>query len=118
MKNRKSKYLVLVFVIFVICYFWGYSLLNGDAYEICKNYINSNTEIEKTIGKPQNISFTFNSSIRKVGSSGKATYEIKVSGDKDKAKIYIDLERRAGVWYIVEANMFTSKNERTALIIK
>ena len=59
----------------------------------------------------------WSSSYEESGTSGNAQYKIDVDGERGPGVVYVDLEKRAGVWIVIRANLIMRDNSKIALSV-
>jgi hypothetical protein len=92
--------------------------MKGKPFEESRKYINTNSQINEKLGSLTNISLSmWSSSYEESGASGNAQYKIDVDGEKGPGVVYVDLEKRAGVWTVIRANLFLPDNSKVALSV-
>lgn len=103
---RKYKKFIIPLLVIGLAYFLVFQfVVKGEPYQFAVEYIKTNKVVVEKIGEVKDTSLSFFSSLSYRGLRGKASYKIFVYGVKGEGKIYIDMERMAGRWRIIEANL-------------
>jgi hypothetical protein len=106
-----TLFLVLFFAIF-------FFLMKGEPFQESIKFINSDSQINERIGSVKNISLSmWSSSYKESGTSGNAQYKINVYGEKGLGVVYVDMEKRAGVWTVIRANLLLPDKSRVILLV-
>jgi hypothetical protein len=103
--NRWWLRLTLGICVGILCYFLYYlCIISSRSYSIAYKIANdSPTVIEKT-GGIRDISLSlWDSTLSESPSSGAATLDLRVLGEKQNGKVVVRLRKRAGDWAVVSA---------------
>lgn len=117
--NKIFRGILIALLLFLLLFFGiFFFLMKGEPFEESKKYINSNPQINEKLGSIKNLSLSMtSSSYESSGASGNAQYKIYVDGDKGNGVVYADMEKQAGVWVVIRANLFLSDNSKIALSV-
>lgn len=90
--------------------------MKSEPYDFVVKFIRNNSYLYNNIGKLKRIQLTFfGYLIRYEGPHGYAEYKISVEGEKAKGKVYVNIEKIAGIWEIIKANLILN-NGQTILL--
>lgn len=108
--KMKNKVLSIIFItiILIVCFFGGMYILatQGEAYKFALRFINDNTTVMSSIGSIKSSRLAFlGYAVSYSGPSGYAEYKILVTGENGKGAVYLNLEKSAGVWEVIKANL-------------
>jgi hypothetical protein len=119
-RSKIVKYTIIILLLICALYFGIFFLvMKGEPFDAAKQYIYGNKLIGDEMGTIKTVNLSmFSSSIQYSGASGNAQYKIYVDGEKNKGVVYIDMEKQAGVWVIVRANLIHADNSKVVLEVK
>lgn len=117
-KKKKVIKILLITLILIACVLFGIYFLEirSEPYKFSSTFIDNNKTILEKLGKLENsrLSF-FGYSVRYSGSHGHAEYKILVKGEKNKGKVYLNLEKSVGVWKILKGNLILDNGTKISL---
>lgn len=104
-KKTKNKIAIIIAIV-ISLYFSGYIFaIFSEPYKIAQNFIIENPGVNGQIGKVTAARLSFlGYSVHYSGPHGMAKFELNVSGANGQGKVFVDLEKRAGIWEITMAN--------------
>jgi hypothetical protein len=121
LKRHKVVKRMIIALIFVCLLYFGifFFVMKGEPFDAAKQYIYGNQLISADLGSIKTISLSMlSSSIHYSGASGNAQFKIYVDGEKKNGVVYVDMEKQAGVWAVVRANLIGPDNSRVPLEAK
>lgn len=92
----------MVFV--VICFTYVY-IVSSEAFAVSTKYIANNQRVKAAFGNPVKCRLAFwGYSIKTVGPTGSAHFQVYVSGPLGKGTVYIVLEKQ-NLWHVTSASL-------------
>lgn len=82
-----------------------YFVVAGQPYATARSFIESNPIVAKELGQVSDVGLSWLSSASISGNSGSGELRCPVEGTTRKGIVYLDLERRAGAWNVIRANL-------------
>ena len=120
-KKKKLLTIVTITTILVVCFFIGLYIIGirGEAYKYSLRFIEYDPIIQDSIGSIQSkrLSF-FGFSVIQSGAHGHAEYKILLKGNKKRGVVYLELEKSAGVWKVINGNLITENGETIPVLDK
>ena len=106
-KRKTVKIIIITLFLFFLIYFvFYYIMIKSDAYKTCTEFIKNNNIIISNFGKVKEYYLSPTEySIRTSGTNGHANLCILFYGEKKNGKICLELEKKLGVWKIVNKNI-------------
>ncbi|WP_169810149.1 RDD family protein [Paenibacillus antarcticus] len=103
MSSKVLKILISISIIVVLIISGFITIIKQDAsYKTALTYIENNERIQEKVGDNMNFSFFPSASINRSNGYGEATFNIKVTGDKDSLLVFIMLVKVPNEEWIVE----------------
>lgn len=101
-----------IVAVFVASFRWG---IAGEPYVRAQEFIRSNEIVRAELGEVQSVGLSWwHFSLAFKNSVGLARLRCPVDGARGRGIVYLDLERRTGVWSVAKANL-TLADERVIL---
>lgn len=86
--------------------------INSDAYRSALTGLKENKIVEARIGKVSDASLGFFGHMESQrGAYGFAEMEIYLTGERGKGKVWVRMERQAGIWELKKGNLFLSNTD-------
>jgi hypothetical protein len=115
-QNKIVKIVLIIILFIFVMYLVGYFIvMKGEPFDVAKQFIYDHKLISAELGPIKNIKLSMLSSIRISGTYGTARFKLFVDGEKSKGIVYADLEKQAGIWVVVHANMIRADNSKINL---
>jgi len=110
-KVQKIGLFLLVLIVCMVLF----EVISREPYDVAMKYLSENRILNERIGKLENIRRSiFGTTVRFTGPTGTANLKLLVTGEKGEGEVYVDLEKKAGVWSVIRANLMT-RNENIIL---
>lgn len=118
-----KKYIRITLAVFAISFIvlpsiTYFFIIRGDAYKAAVSELRANQVLKDRVGNitDTRLVFWFGYSIRTVGPSGFANFEIDINGEREGGTAYLNMERSAGIWKAKEGNLFFNDGNSISFI--
>jgi hypothetical protein len=103
--TRKRRFVLALSGVFIIICATYVFILFSDPYAASTTYIENNEVVRSALGNPVKCRLAFwGYSIKTVGPSGNARFQIFVSGPSGSGTVYLDLQKQ-NLWHVNSASL-------------
>ena len=86
-----------------------YLMRSSDVYEQAIEVVQSHPAAVRALGEPVESGFFVTGSISTSGASGRADFQIPVSGSRDKGTLYVVATKSEGAWHFSTLELVTKQ---------
>jgi len=105
--------IVVLVLIYIVLEIW---IRSDESYSFAKEAVINNPIIQERLGTIKSVSMGFlGHTLHYTGPVGEAHYKFTVRGSDSKGYVYMHLQRKTGIWNVVEANLIIDDEVETLI---
>lgn len=119
MRRKRMLTILGIALVLIICFLAGLYILGirSEPYKHALEFIEDHELITETLGPLRSRRLAlFGYTVRERGVHGHAEYKVLVKGEKAKGAVYLEMEKSAGIWKVVAANLVPDKGNPIPLV--